>query len=345
MKFKTIQGIRGIAILMIVLWHLNSIFPGNLPALGDRGVEFFFLISGFLIGMKYYDSEKFNSLKMSLAYSVGKAKVIYPMYILSTIPMIVFLVKELYNMKISMLDFCVRVGANLLLVQSWIPNQDVYWSLNGVTWFLSSLLVCYGTIFLFFKFIRKKGSIFSLLFFLAMEFVWEAIFYFFFIDKYIFLAYIFPLFRALDFGIGICLGISYNKQMHKENEKYYSIFLPIILVVYVGIIMLFNKKVCYSGYHIIEAVIVWTIMNSKSKVKQVLFENKIIVKMGDISDDIFLIHLPLITFFSILWSKLVRLKNLKLLEWLLLIVLILLVALIINRTREIIVKYKMKNEI
>ena len=54
MKIKSIQGIRGYAITMIVLWHLNSIFPGNLPAFGDRGVEFFFLISGLLISIKYY---------------------------------------------------------------------------------------------------------------------------------------------------------------------------------------------------------------------------------------------------------------------------------------------------
>lgn len=45
-KMKCIQGIRGIAIFLIVLWHLNSVFPNCLPAFGDRGVEFFFLYQG-----------------------------------------------------------------------------------------------------------------------------------------------------------------------------------------------------------------------------------------------------------------------------------------------------------
>lgn len=36
-KMKCIQGIRGLAISLIVLWHLNSVFPNCLPAFGDRG--------------------------------------------------------------------------------------------------------------------------------------------------------------------------------------------------------------------------------------------------------------------------------------------------------------------
>ena len=64
-KMKCIQGIRGIAIFLIVLWHLNSVFPNCLPAFGDRGVEFFFLISGFLIGLKYYDSENLSTVSFN----------------------------------------------------------------------------------------------------------------------------------------------------------------------------------------------------------------------------------------------------------------------------------------
>lgn len=47
-KMKCIQGIRGIAIFLIVLWHLNSVFPNCLPAFGDRrGWNSFFLYRVF----------------------------------------------------------------------------------------------------------------------------------------------------------------------------------------------------------------------------------------------------------------------------------------------------------
>lgn len=46
-KMKCIQGIRGIAIFLIVLWHLNSVFPNCLPAFGDRGGGILFSYIGF----------------------------------------------------------------------------------------------------------------------------------------------------------------------------------------------------------------------------------------------------------------------------------------------------------
>ena len=84
----------GGAIILIVLWHLNSIFPCCLPAFGDRGVEFFFLISGLLIGIKYFDSGKMDDLKCTAEYALFKAKKIYPLYILTKLLMLVSLVQH-----------------------------------------------------------------------------------------------------------------------------------------------------------------------------------------------------------------------------------------------------------
>lgn len=68
--YKCVWG----AIILIVLWHLNSAFPNCLPAFGERGVEFFFLISGLLIGIKYYDSNKMKTLGQTAKYAVEKEK-------------------------------------------------------------------------------------------------------------------------------------------------------------------------------------------------------------------------------------------------------------------------------
>ena len=56
-----IQGLRGIAILLVIIFHF---FPNYLP-LGYLGVDLFFLISGFLITgivIKNYNNEKFSFL-------------------------------------------------------------------------------------------------------------------------------------------------------------------------------------------------------------------------------------------------------------------------------------------
>ena len=146
-KMKCIQGIRGLAISLIVLWHLNLVFPNCLPAFGDRGVEFFFLLSGLLIGMKYYDLDRMKNIGQTLKYAIEKGRKTYPLYCLTIIPMLLFLLKNWKAHEIGTAKFASIIGTNLLYLQSWIPSEDYYWALNGVTWFLSDLLFCYLTIF------------------------------------------------------------------------------------------------------------------------------------------------------------------------------------------------------
>ena len=103
--------------LMIVLWHLNSLYPGTLPKLGDRGVEFFLLISGFLIAL--------DSFRSSSSYVFQKIKNSYLLFILPAVP--VFILDVLAGpVKIEaplwqLLSFC-------SLTQSWIPDIRICWA-------------------------------------------------------------------------------------------------------------------------------------------------------------------------------------------------------------------------
>lgn len=196
-KMKCIQGIRGLAIILIVLWHLNSVFPNCLPAFGDRGVEFFFLISGLLIGIKYYDSDKMKNAEQTVKYAVAKGRKIYPLYCMTIIPMLLFLFKNWKAHEIGTVKFASIIGTNLLYLQSWVPSEDYYWALNGVTWFLSDLLFCYLTTFIFFWIIRKMGSKSTLVMLFLIEFAWELLVLNCFQNQAAFLTYIFPIYRAL----------------------------------------------------------------------------------------------------------------------------------------------------
>lgn len=84
-----IQGLRGWAILLIVLWHMNPIFPTCLPPTGGRGAEFFFLISGFFVAYKFLDDDDLFTIKKSISYAVEKTKKLYPLYIITIIPMLI----------------------------------------------------------------------------------------------------------------------------------------------------------------------------------------------------------------------------------------------------------------
>ena len=338
-KMKCIQGIRGGAIILIVLWHLNSIFPCCLPAFGDRGVEFFFLISGLLIGIKYFDSGKMDNLKCTAEYALLKAKKIYPLYILTKLLMLVSLVQHWKEHEIGTVKLLSIIGINLLYLQSWIPSEDYYWALNSATWFLSDLLFCYLTIFAFFWLARKINTEATVTILFILEFGWE-----FFVLKYLeswttFLIYIFPLYRTLDFGIGICIGILARRHEKKNLDKR----LLVLLAAYVFIMILYNKQLTYSTYHIMEAMLVWNIVMNSGKMCEYLFENRIIVGIGNMSETIFLTHLPVISYMKVLWKKLIG-EQYRFIEWILILVCIFIVADVVEKLRDKLRKRNMRME-
>ena len=311
----------GGAIILIVLWHLNSVFPNCLPAFGDRGVEFFFLISGLLIGIKYYNSDKMKSLDQTAKYAVEKGKKIYPLYFFTIVPMLVFLFKNWRAHEIGTVKFASIIGTNLLYLQSWIPSEDYYWALNGVTWFLSDLLFCYLTIFIFFWIIRRMGSKLTLVILFLTEFAWEFLVLNCFQNQNAFLTYIFPVCRALDFGIGISLGVL-SKCKEKKNLNG---MLVLSLAVYVVMMVVFNKKLTYPFYHVIEALLVWAVVMNSGNVSKLIFENPLLVKIGYISEVIFLTHLPVIVYMRIIWEKMIG-NQYRFVEWIVILLCIFVTA-------------------
>ena len=69
--------------------------------------------------------------------------------------------------------------------------------------------------------------------------------------------------------------------------------------------VVFNKKLTYSVYHVIEALLVWTVVMNSGNVSKLIFENPLLVKIGNISEVIFLTHLPVIAYMRIIWEKMV----------------------------------------
>lgn len=235
--------------------------------------------------------------------------------------MLLFLLKNWKAHEIGTAKFASIIGTNLLYLQSWIPSEDYYWALNGVTWFLSDLLFCYLTIFIFFWIIRRMGSKSTLVMLFLIEFAWEFLVLNCFQNQTAFLTYIFPIYRALDFGIGVSLGVL-SKCKEKKN---FDGMLILLLAVYVIMMIVFNKKVTYSIYHIIEALLVWTIVMGSGSISKYIFENPLLVKLGNTSEVIFLTHLPVITYMRIVWDKVFG-DQYRIVEWLVILLCIFITA-------------------
>ena len=82
MKLNNLQGIRFIGFVLIFLTHSYFIITDNkLFDYGARGVEIFFVLSGYLIAYNHSDKEIKSSFKDSLAYVYRKVKVLSAAYI------------------------------------------------------------------------------------------------------------------------------------------------------------------------------------------------------------------------------------------------------------------------
>ncbi len=142
--FQTIQILRGLAALIVVLFHLTltharreqEVLIGGVFQNGFAGVDLFFVISGFVI--MHTSHLYFNKPDYFITYVRKRFIRIYPIYWLTLILIISgVLVVELVTQKsTNYLLNSHRLMSTFLL----LPNHT---NLNGVTWSLSHELYYY----------------------------------------------------------------------------------------------------------------------------------------------------------------------------------------------------------
>ena len=213
-KIKAFQGVRGLAILMIMFSHAAFIQDGDgrncLGHLGGGGVEIFLLLSGFLTSYWYLDKvDDSKSIGDCFLYSVEKIKKYYPLHIITLLLAIPFAWKALF-LQIDLLQW-LKVIVNLLLLQSWVPTSSVYFSFNAVSWYLSVMffiLLVSNVVLMTIRRISKRANVYMILLIGAVEFFLADSIEYLQIGKSgsHWLVYVFPVVRLMDFvcGGGIC---------------------------------------------------------------------------------------------------------------------------------------------
>lgn len=153
-RFEIIDGLRGLAMLWIMVshvWIFNKIFHPGLDqlvqenflfqwvGLGNLATDVFFLISGFLLGLKFLKPAISVNGQVILNFFKKRYQVLWPMLVLGMI-----LALSLYADA-----YWKRLWANLLLIDNWVPRTPYPY-----TWFLAVL---------------EQSLVFSLLFFLLIR--------------------------------------------------------------------------------------------------------------------------------------------------------------------------------
>ncbi len=292
-KINSIQFLRGLAALIVVIYHTSDyikinytqqVFLGDFFSFGFAGVDLFFVISGFII---LFTSKKYINNPTSIGEYLKKRFVrIYPIYwivlitLLASTNIITFLLDK--NIFKTELPTKLSTYLNTFFL---LPN---HLAINAASWTLSFELYFYlifGLIILsknlkFIPIIILLISLYNSVILIPNDGFIKINYFFFFFSGYNF---------EFMFGVLICY--------HYEQIKFSKIISGILILVSVIIISQLghqvgifdiNKRVLIFGLP--SAVILISILNLE-KNHRMTFLN-FFVLLGDSSYVLYLIHFP-----------------------------------------------------
>lgn len=149
-----ITGMRGYASQAVIFFHfftISAVLRGfalsAIPLSWNSGVDFFFVLSGFLLSTPFFENKK-TSIK---SYYIRRAFRILPLYYLSLFVTLVFFGQGVSNQDIF---------TSLFFLQSF--NPFTFDQVNGVYWTLVIEEIFYATLPLFIFFFRGNRWMYAL---------------------------------------------------------------------------------------------------------------------------------------------------------------------------------------
>jgi peptidoglycan/LPS O-acetylase OafA/YrhL len=205
-RLDSLTGLRFIAAILVVLYHASvTLVPEMYPlvSMGQTGVTFFFLLSGFVL------TWSMNPSTSKRQFYWRRFARIWPLHALTALAAVVLVFATQGDQSVP------QLLASLLLVQGWLGDKQWVYAYNGVSWSLSCEAFFYA-VFPFLavrlsrlepgKLFRISAAVFiaavsliSVLLTFLPGFDWGALFY------------TFPAFRVAEFIVGVCLAIAMRK--------------------------------------------------------------------------------------------------------------------------------------
>lgn len=257
------------------------------------GVEIFFAISGFFAYVSYMD--KIGEKKLGfLSFIWGRVKRLYPAMIISVVIIAFaqwisydifghYAILDYYDGRNSLMGFMLSIfGVNC----GWICNHDTY-SINGVTWYISILMICY-VFFYAYALLSRKNKVIGYVFIGALMALGLIILI---VKPFFPLLYMSNGRGYLDFFGGVLIAGIYT---HIDREKYkkHMIIIGIVLLVVYGILRLtiHRDNICYLCSFLFNPGVMLLFLNVNFLDK--ISDNKVMRYLGKISFDIYLFNMP-----------------------------------------------------
>ncbi len=309
-RLDSLQGLRFWAFTGIFLSHVGII------ELGEWGVSVFLIMSGFLMVYNYYEKKTPVKFIYCIKFAINKVRKLYPLHIITMVAAIVIQYKKgiiFYSFVRSIIDTGI-IGLHMTMMQAWIPRSGVYFSLNGVSWYLSVAFFCYLVFPYLIKKIRKFKSDKNV--FYGSICIWVIQIVVAYLSTYVrisveitkdftkWFTYVCPLFRLGDFVIGCNIGYLFLYYKNKRddilnlNQIFWTLLelLSLLAGLCVSTLNLFDKfrwistSVIYVPF---SALMIWVFSLKKGYLSELL-SRRIFLYLGGLTTFAYLIHFQVI---------------------------------------------------
>lgn len=318
-RIISLQGLRSFAFIAVFMSHSIS----GMGLLGAWGVSVFFVLSGFVCAYSSSLDENILSsykLKDAFIFSVNKIKKLYPLHLITFSYQFFFLLKSLIDQEEPLAKY-IKMGIksllNVFLLQSWIPINSIYFSFNAVSWYLSASIFHYFLFPFIFNIFNKLKSVRDYLFIgiiviglqiyvsLILTFTSSAVTSDFCLSIH-WITYISPFARSGDFILGVTCYFIY-KSVSINNVCTMVLSFLAWLIVFVSNCLAISGAVpegfLYTTiFSVSSSLLVYTVALSCGFLSKI-YNNKILVKIGNLSGYAFLIHTIIISIVRALMEK------------------------------------------
>jgi peptidoglycan/LPS O-acetylase OafA/YrhL len=285
-----LNSLRGIAALLVVFYHVKDLIIDLIPtplftiiSASYLAVDFFFILSGFILCWKYFDSFNNTEFKTNFSLFIKKRIVrIYPLHLVillayCIIPILLFITgREASNRFPS--DMIIP---HLLLIQDWGMFSDVGW--NVPSWSISAEFLAYLTFPFATLFILKAPRVLSIIA------LWSV---------YLALIFMYSSLNATSIGNFIaslgwlrCLtGFYFGMSVYfvlKLNDK--TRFIVVLLACLFVIVSISYKLPNFYYVNVLFAVLLLLTIEYK-KIFVLFLDNRMLHFLGDISYSLYMTH-------------------------------------------------------
>lgn len=318
-RINSLTGLRALVMMTIFCCHLSYLAETSFQGLyllignGRLGVDFFLVLSGFVMALSYSNKMNENGVSQDLDFVKKRISKIYLPYLITmvlAIPLyIINTILEGWTLDVKLL--ITRVIINCGMIQSAIPFLKYSTSINHVSWFISTIFIIYLFTPAILRLNNKAAKHYSLLNLVLLIFavlilycgvymVIRQIEYVWFADRYLSIIYISPLIRIFPYLLGIA-GYNIYSLLNNLRIKKGS-FVEILSIVVFFLWWIIEDKtgfptvVTECADMLISLLVVLTFVFSRQGIISILLGKKKMLYLGNISLEFYLIHYLLINY-------------------------------------------------